>query len=243
MNALLKSFDEMLVAGADLLGLTPNPTQHSQLAALACTLLDWNQRMNLTAMTNPNDVAIKHILDSMTCFAAIPFPADASVLDVGTGAGFPGLVLKIVRPDLRLTMLDSTHKKLKFVEHTIASLALDETGILFGRAEELAKGAPNREAFDIIVARAVAPLRILSELCLPFAKPGGVFIAMKGPNVIAEIPPASTAIAQLGGALSEPVHFCLPFDGGERAILPIRKIHPTPPQYPRLYRDIRRQPL
>lgn len=243
MNALSKSFDEILVAGTDQLGLTLNPVQRSQLATLAVNLLDWNQRMNLTAVKEPQDVAVKHILDSMTCFAAIPFPSNAGVLDVGTGAGFPGLVLKIVRPDLRLKMLDSTHKKLAFVEHIIESLALKDTEVIFGRAEELAREAPHREAFDIVVARAVAPLRILSELCLPFARVGSVFIAMKGPNVISEIPAAGATIARLGGSPCPPVHFSLPFEGGERAILPIRKTHPTPPQYPRLYRDIRRQPL
>jgi 16S rRNA (guanine527-N7)-methyltransferase len=243
MDALSKSFDEILLAGTDQLGLSLNPAQLGQLATLVDTLLDWNQRMNLTAVKEPQDVAVKHILDSMTCFAAIPFPPDASVLDVGTGAGFPGLVLKIVRPDLCVKMMDSTHKKLTFVAHIIASLALINTDILFGRAEELARCAPHREAYDIVVARAVAPLRILSELCIPFTKQDGTFLAMKGPNVITEIPSAGTTIARLGGSPSAPVSFCLPFEGGERAILPIQKIHPTPQQYPRLYRDIRRQPL
>jgi 16S rRNA (guanine527-N7)-methyltransferase len=243
MNAQITSFDTALVEGANELGFSLSQDQHSEFACLLDYLLDWNSRMNLTAVRDPAGIAIKHILDSLTCLSAISFPEGARVLDVGTGAGFPGLALKIVRPDLSVTLLDSTRKKLAFIDHAIGCLDLNDAHSLFGRAEELAREAPHREAYSIVVARAVAPMRILAELCLPFTSLGGTFIAMKGPNVAGETRLAESTISILGGALRAPIHFDLPFDGGERAIIPIDKIRPTPAGFPRLYRDIRRQPV
>lgn len=243
MNSQTPSFDTALLQGARELGLSFSQDQHSEFARLVEHLVDWNSRMNLTAVRDPTGIAVKHILDSLTCLAAVSFPDRARVLDVGTGAGFPGLVLKIARPDLDVTLLDSTQKKLSFIDHALLALGLTHAQSLFGRAEELGYGEPHREAYDIVVARAVAPMRILSELCLPFVCVGGTFLAMKGPSVAAEIHASSSTVTRLGGRFATPVHFDLPFGGGERAIIPIHKSHLTPTGYPRHYRDIRRQPL
>lgn len=243
MNANLPSFDEALREGASHFGFALEENQIADLALLVDQLLDWNTRMNLTAVREPRDIAIKHIIDSMTCLRVVPFPQGVSVLDVGTGAGFPGLVLSALRRDLNVTLLDSTRKKLSFVEHMVRELGLTRTSVVFGRAEEIARTPEHREKYDVVVARAVAPMRILAELCLPFTRPGGHFLAMKGPSLSDEMRNAERTITVLGGQTREPVLFTLPFGGGERAIVPIAKAKPTPDGYPRLFRDIRRQPI
>lgn len=232
-----------LTEGAGALGLAVSEAQVSDFARIAAWLTEWNQRMNLTAVRQPEDIAVKHILDSMTCLACVPFPEGARTLDVGTGAGFPGIALKVMRPDLRVDFLDSTRKKVDFVEFVSGAMGWHDTRVLYGRAEELGHDPDHREAYDVVTARAVAALRILVEFTLPFVRVGGVFLAMKGPGVVEELAQARAAIARLGGRAEEPLHLCLPFDGGERAILPIRKAAPTPRDLPRIYREIKRKAL
>jgi 16S rRNA (guanine527-N7)-methyltransferase len=236
-------FRATLTEGARALGFALTAEQVTAFERLAEGLMDWNTRMNLTAVRAPGDIAVKHVLDSMTCLSAVPFPEGARVLDVGTGAGFPGLALKVLRPDISVAFLDSTRKKLDFVAHATAEMGWTDTAILCGRAEELAHDPAHRETYDIVTARAVAALRILTEFCLPFVRVGGAFLAMKGPAVSEELGTAAAAIARLGGRAESAVPFTLPFDGGERAILPVRKISPSPTDLPRIFRDIKRKPL
>lgn len=243
MNAPLPSFDAALREGASQFGFSLDERQVGDLTLLTDQLLDWNQRMNLTAVREPCDIAIKHIVDSMTCLLVIPFPQGASVIDVGTGAGFPGLVLSVLRRDLLVTLLDSTRKKLSFVEHVAGKLGLPYASVVFGRAEDVARSREHRERYDVVVARAVAPMRILAELCLPFTRVGGHFLAMKGPSLLDEMGNAERTISTLGGESCRPVPFTLPLGGGDRAIVPIYKARATPNDYPRLFRDIRRQPI
>lgn len=205
---------------------------------LAELLLEWNGRMNLTAITGKEEIYRKHFADSLT--AAEFLPNGATLLDVGCGGGFPTLPLALARPDLRVTALDSTAKKLRFVEAAAKELSLPVV-TLCGRAEELGKGAPYRECFDCVTARAVARLPVLCEWCLPFVRVGGAFVALKGAAGEEELREAENAVALLGGKVETVRRRTV---GGEsRVILVIRKIAPTPAKYPRNGGQIMKKPL
>ncbi|HOC31675.1 MAG: 16S rRNA (guanine(527)-N(7))-methyltransferase RsmG [Armatimonadetes bacterium] len=236
-------FERIVAEGAESLGVALSSQAVLDIRWLSERLVEWNTRMNLTAVVSPEGIAVKHVLDSLSCLGACRFPQGASFIDVGAGAGFPGLVLKAARPDIRLTLLDSTKKKLAYAADVAEGLGWADMELLAARAEEAGRDPAWRERYDIVAARAVAAMRILSEFCLPFAKPGGVFLAMKGPDVCVEMSHASSAIGVLGGDVAEHRRYSLPYDGGERSIIVIRKSRPTPAQYPRLFRDIKRKPI
>lgn len=204
-------------------------------------LCDWNEKINLTAITDPQEICVKHFADSLSVLAKVEIPQDAKLIDVGTGAGFPGLALKIARPDLRVTLLDSTKKKLMVLDDISQKLELD-VELLHKRAEEAGQSRPYREQFDIATARAVANLAVLSEYCLPFVKVGGRFLAMKSAKTQEELDGAKKAIGQLGGRV-EKVHTLQLETAGERTILELKKQSPTPAQYPRPSAKIARFPL
>lgn len=216
--------------------------QQMQLNSYANLLIEWNEKMNLTAITEPQEVAFKHFLDCLQFFDSVDVPRGAKIIDVGTGAGFPGLVLKIARPDIELTLLDSLNKRITFLNEVIEKLGLEGVTAIHLRAEEGARKPEFRECFDIASARAVAPLNVLSEYCLPYVKPTGQFVAMKGPAAESETEAAKTAISLLGGG--EPKIFNKNIEGvGERNIIIIKKISQTPPKYPRNSAKISKQPL
>lgn len=204
-------------------------------------LIEWNEKMNLTALTEPRDVAVKHFVDSLTLLQYADVPQGASMIDVGTGAGFPGLALKIARPDIRLTLLDSLQKRLVFLDEVCAQLALDGVDTVHSRAEDGAR-TELREQYDVAVARAVAPLNVLCEYCLPYVKVGGRFLAMKGKTAAEELQDADNAITELGGRVGEKRFFTLG-DAGERGIITIEKIAFTPDKYPRKSKVIKNKPL
>ncbi|MDR0917336.1 MAG: 16S rRNA (guanine(527)-N(7))-methyltransferase RsmG [Oscillospiraceae bacterium] len=208
-----------------------------------------NEHQNLTTITAEPEVASLHFLDSLAILPHIdrnPRPqlstvnCQLSIVDIGSGAGFPGLPIAIARPDYAVTMLDAREKRVDFLRDTIKQLGITNATATHGRAEEYAAAA--RESFDIAVSRAVANLRELAELCLPLVKIGGTFLAMKSRGSDAEIAASSNAIATLGGAPAEIVDYTLP-DGTPRRIVVVRKIAATPPQYPRRYKKIETQPL
>lgn len=204
-------------------------------------LIERNQVMNLTALTQPFDVALKHFADSLMLLLYADIPDGACVIDVGTGAGFPGLVLKIARPDIRLTLLDSLQKRLTFLGEVCDALALEDVVTVHSRAEDGAH-TELRESYDIAVARAVAPLNVLCEYCLPYVKAGGRFIAMKGKDAAQELIAAQNAIACLGGQFEAHHPFILA-EAGERSIIEIEKIIPTPDKFPRKSKQIKSKPL
>lgn len=204
-------------------------------------LLDWNSRMNLTAITDPREILIKHFLDSILLLRWWKIPQNASIIDVGTGAGFPGIPLKIVRPDLRLTLLDSLKKRVAFLTEVSERLN-QQNQCIHGRAEDLAHDEVHREQYDIATARAVASLPVLSELCLPFVKRGGVFLAMKGPDNQEELEKALGGIPLLGGALKSTVTYALP-DSAGRTLFVLEKSSQTPTKYPRKHGKIAKAPL
>lgn len=204
-------------------------------------LVEWNKKINLTAIENREDVYIKHFYDSITLIKTNKFSENSSVCDVGAGAGFPSIPLKIVRPDLNITIIDSLNKRINFLNVVIDELNLDGIKAIHSRAEDYA--VENRDKFDIVTARAVARLNILSELCIPLVKEKGYFISMKGQNAIEELNEAKGAVNKLGGKTSEVITFKLPKDCGQRSIIIINKDNKTPRKYPRQFGKIKKKPL
>lgn len=216
--------------------------QLSQLETYFKLLVSWNEKMNLTAITEPKDVAIKHFADSLSVLNYVDIPNNASIIDVGTGAGFPGLVLKIARPDIKLTLLDSLNKRLVFLEDVIDNLGLDAQ-LIHSRAEEGGQNIDLRECYDFAVSRAVAQLNVLCEYCLPYVRLSGNFIAFKGGESDDEIKNASKAIQTLGGKKKNVYKFDLTENSGSRTLVVIEKVQPTPDKYPRQNGKIKAKPL
>jgi len=227
---------EKLKAGAQKLGLHLSPEQLEQFNIYYYELVDWNQRVNLTSITGYEEVQVKHFLDSLTVTLALkPTVGDKSfgVVDVGTGAGLPGIPLKILLPDVKLVLLEATAKKANFLRHLIAKLGLDDVGVVVGRAEELAHDARYREKFELVLSRAVAPLPTLVELTLPFCAVGGSFVAQEKGVMDQEVDKASKAITVLGGNLRQVKGIDLEEFGDKRWLVVVDKIMLTPQQYPR----------
>lgn len=228
-------------------GVEPTPELLERLGIYARLLVEWNQKMNLTAITDPVGVAVKHFADSLTAAPLLPEGA-FSLIDVGTGAGFPGVPLALLRPDCQLTLLDSLNKRLTFLDTVCREVGLDAT-LIHARAEEGGRRPDLRERYDVACARAVANLPVLSEYCLPFVKVGGRFIALKGPDADRERTEAARGIGVLGGKVTDVVALTLPaepMDGVEpmeRRLVCIDKVRPTPAAYPRHGSKISKKPL
>lgn len=204
-------------------------------------LVEWNEKINLTAITQPDEIAVKHFLDSLLLLRCVELPEGASLIDVGTGAGFPSLPCGIVRQDLRITLLDSLQKRITFLRELTGALHIP-ADCIHARAEEGGQDPALREQFDLATARAVARLRELAEYCLPFVRVGGTFAALKGYEIEEELEEARKAICLLGGEVAEVRKFVLP-DESRRAIVLIRKISQTPTKYPRNSAKMKKQPL
>jgi 16S rRNA (guanine527-N7)-methyltransferase len=203
-------------------------------------LLEWNKKFNLTSITDPEEIRIKHFEDSLSLLKVFPL-TDQSVIDVGAGAGFPGIPLRIACPEIKLTLLEATGKKVEFLRHVISKLNLSDVKVIKGRAEDIAK--EQKEIFDIAVSRAVAKLNLLCEYCLPFVKTGGSFVAYKEDQVEAEVGAAGNAIKTLGGKLKEIKKVKLPNSDIIRSLVIIEKASPTPAKYPRRAGMAKKQPL
>ncbi len=213
----------------------------SRLDKFAELLIETNKSFNLTAIKEPDDVTVKHFADCLAIFKYVNIPENAKIIDVGTGAGFPGLVLKLARPDINMTFLDSTKKKLGFIENVLDACGVSgET--LHMRAEEAAQLSKYREQFDFATARAVAALPVLSEYCLPFVKQGGSFISMKSAESNEEMDAARKAISILGGKIESDIVFDL-VENMPRRIITIKKNSQTPTKYPRPSAQIAKKPL
>ena len=234
---------ELLRRGAGELGLQLTPAHLLAFEAYYRELLAWNRRFNLTSVTDYEEVQTRHFLDSLTCLLAVaprtPQGAlDAQAvrgpaIDVGAGAGFPGIPLRIVCPGLRLTLLEATRKKATFLAHLVETLGLRDVEVVCARAEELARDPAHRDRYDFALARALAPLAVLLEYCLPFLRPGGLLIAPKKGDLAAEIASAKPALRALGGRWREPLAVPPSLLPDERVLILVEKAGPTPKAYPR----------
>ncbi len=233
---------DILTAGFQEMGLTPPPETIDRLCQYSDLLLEQNKVMNLTAITEPSQVAQLHFLDSASLLAHVDLQGK-SLIDVGTGAGFPGLVLKILEPSLSLTLADSLGKRVTWLERVCAQLGLEGVTCIHARAEELALDPAYRDSFDVATSRAVAAFPALCELCLPFVKAGGQFIAMKSVDSAAEVQAGERAVKTLGGKLSTSIDYPVPGAGATHRLVVVDKRSPTPKGYPRSWGKIKKAPL
>lgn len=235
MNALIK--------GAEALGIKLEKEQIDNFILYKELLEEWNQKINITTITDSFEIDIKHFVDSITPLTTEFFKENIKLIDIGTGGGFPGLPIKIMREDIEVVLVDSTKKKVNFLADVIDKLGLEKIQAVHGRAEEMGRNTDYREKFDIAISRAVAQLNTLCEYCLPFVKVGGYFIAMKGPDVKEEVEEASNSIKLLGGKLIDTKVIKLPLSDITHSLIIIEKIKGTPTKYPRGGGKPRKKPL
>lgn len=234
-----EAFVRALLHGAAQIGVGISDAQADLMSRHAEDVLKWNARAGLTDITGPQAMAVKHYVDSLTCLHLVE--AGESLVDVGSGAGFPGIPLKIMEPGIKITLLEATMKKARFLEATLECLRL-EGSVVNMRTEDFSRG-DGREAYDVVVARAVAKMSVLAEYCLGLAKVGGLFVAMKGPAPEAETSHAAHAITVMGGRIECVQEFDLPAGFGSRSLVLVRKVAPAPSAYPRKAGTAARKPL
>ncbi len=228
---LKEEFSKIIYEYSNEIGISLNEKQVKQFYDYMKLLLEWNEKINLTAITEPEEIILKHFIDSMTIAKYIE--EGSNLIDVGTGAGFPGIPLKIIRKDIEVTLLDSLNKRINFLEEVIARLELNQIKAIHSRVEEFGREKSNRESFDCATSRAVANLSTLAEYLLPLVKLKGSCISMKGPNIEEEIQQSKNAISLLGGKLEEIEKFQLPKSDIDRNVVVIRKMKDTPARFPR----------
>ena len=219
-------------------GLTLSREQYDKLSIYAEFLVEYNEKVNLTAITEPMEILRKHFIDSILLTKYVDVPLNSTLIDVGTGAGFPSVPIKIYRPDIKITLLDSLNKRIDYLKQLCDKLEVDAE-FIHGRAEDFSKKEEYREKFDFSCARAVANMALLSELCIPFVKENGCFVAMKGPNE--DISHGANAVMVLGGLIEKEIEYTL-FDEKRKIVL-VRKISQTPSKYPRNSSQIKKKTL
>lgn len=238
-----EAIEREVAAGAAALGVPVSAEALTAMGRFAEMLAAWNERINLTAITTPEDVARKHFVDSLSLLRSLDESDGLQVVDVGSGAGFPGLVLAMARPGWRVLLLDAMGKRIAFLREAIEATGLANVEAVHLRAEDAGRRPELREGFDVATARAVAGLPVLAEYCLPLVRVGGWFLAMKAREAEEEVAAAEHAIAVLGGEAESVVRFTLPGIGEERAIVRVRKVGTTPGAYPRRPGLPERKPL
>ena len=235
-------FIDELQTAAEKFNIALNAEQLKQFDTFYRLVVEWNHKINLTAITEPSDFAVKHIIDSISIWNDKKFHNVETLIDVGTGAGFPAIPLKIYRPHLKITLLDSLAKRINFLKVVGEELGFDDVDFLHSRAEDAARNPKLREDFDLAVSRAVAKLNILAEYCLPFVKVGGYFAALKGSSVEEELQESKAAVKILGGVDVECISITLPNDN-ERNLIYIKKVSKTAGKFPRKAGVPERKPL
>ncbi|HOQ15847.1 MAG TPA: 16S rRNA (guanine(527)-N(7))-methyltransferase RsmG [Defluviitaleaceae bacterium] len=224
---------DYLIEGSKQLGVHLEDYQTEQFFQFKDLLLEWNNKINLTAIVDDKEIIIKHFLDCLSIGQFFDCQTACNVIDVGTGAGFPGIPLKIAYPNLKTTLLDSLNKRISFLKEVVLNLQLKDVTCIHGRAEELGQNKEYRELYDLCVSRAVAHLSVLSEYTLPFIKTGGTLIAMKGLNVDEELNESKKAIEVLGGEIIDIKDVVIPFSDIKHRLIMIKKVRLTPTKYPR----------
>lgn len=224
---------DIIKKSAEKLKLPFSKDQYDQFIQYKEMLKEWNEKMNLTAIVEDEEIISKHFIDSIQAFRFNELKDAATLIDVGTGAGFPGLPIKIMKPELKITLLDSTNKKLGFLKAVAEQLELKDVEFIHSRAEDGSRKIGYRDSFDIAISRAVANLSLLTELCLPYVKIGGHFIALKGPAVDKEINDAKYAVELLGGKISQIIEVDIEGTDLKHNLVVIKKMKATPREYPR----------
>ena len=236
-------FETALVRGAAEIGLAVGGSQLELFRRFYELVRIGNEKINLTAITGEREAAVKHFVDSLTCLLVVNPPRFARLADVGSGAGFPGLVLKMARPDLEVTLVESVRKKAAFLQEAVRGLGLAGVRVAAVRAEELGREGAEREAYEVVTARGVASLPVVCEYCLPLVKVGGRFVSFKGPDVGREVDGGRRAAGRLGAELEELHPVTLPEGAGERVLVVFRKVGTCPAEYPRDPSRVKRRPL
>ncbi len=224
---------ELLASGALELDLELSSAQLEQFDEFARMLVEANRKHNLTRITDPHDIVTRHYLDSLTCLSAREIDRGSKVIDVGTGAGFPGIPMAIARNDLKLTLLDSLRKRLTFLEEAARELGLTNVEMVHARAEDAGRDRAHREVFDVAVTRALSRVKVIVELCLPLVKVGGCLIVQKSKDVEDELDEARAMMGQLGGRLAEVARLTIPHTDIKRCLVIVEKVKPTPEGFPR----------
>ncbi|MBN1776047.1 MAG: 16S rRNA (guanine(527)-N(7))-methyltransferase RsmG [Clostridiales bacterium] len=245
---LPSELDPILTSGALEMEMPLSGESIHAFKTYAVLLKEWNEKMNLTGIIDDSGIALRHFIDSLTLIPHLKRElqrtgkGSLTMIDVGTGAGFPGIPLKVVMPSLQITLLDSLAKRIKFLETVCDELKLDGVDAVHLRAEDAGRSKQHREKYDVATARAVAPLNVLCEYCLPLVRVGGIFLSMKG-NIDAESQDAEKAVITLGGTIESEFHFTLPGSDMNRTIIVIRKIRPTPAKFPRKAGKPEKEPI
>ncbi len=235
--------DRLVVHARTLFGVELQPRQQRAFSLMAAELLAWNEQVNLTAITDPDQIEIRHFLDSISVVRAVKFRPDQRVIDVGSGAGFPGLPLRILHPQIALTCLEATGKKIEYIRHVADLLEMPDVVAVHGRAEEIGQEPAHRETYDVALARAVARLPVLAEYLLPLLKVGGRMVAMKGESAAQETSDAQAALRLLGGEMRRLIPIELPEVAETHYLVLIDKVAASPAQYPRRAGIPSRKPL
>ena len=233
----------LLQESCEKMGVSLTEEMASQFMTYLSLLLEWNEKMNLTAITDKKDVVQKHFVDCLSILPHLSWTGQEKIIDVGTGAGFPGIPVKIACPEVEMTLLDSLQKRIGFLEEVGNQLGLSGVNYVHSRAEDGGQNPDYREQFDLCVSRAVANLAVLAEFCLPFVKVGGRLAALKGPDALREIDEAQGALKKLGGKVAEVIDVEIPFTDLQHKLVIIEKTAPTPKAYPRKAGKINKNPL
>ncbi|WP_409069086.1 16S rRNA (guanine(527)-N(7))-methyltransferase RsmG [Clostridium sp. FAM 1755] len=236
-------FFNILQSSCNDVNLDFNDKKYNQFISYKNLIQEWNKKINLTAIVKDEEIIKKHFIDCIKIFKASPIGEAKSLIDIGTGAGFPGIPIKILREDIKITLLDSLQKRINFLNIVIGDLKLKDIQCLHGRAEDYAQEVEHRQNYDVAVSRAVANLAVLSEFCIPFVKKGGYFVAMKGPSVEEEITVATKSIEVLGGKIEDIIKIDIEDTDLKHNLVIIKKLKETEKKYPRKPGIIKKNPL